>query len=213
MDIGKGAVSQVSYLKQPQIGSPDVEGDLQNANLLPSGSRSITIEDIEELTGIKTKEQKSNATKTFRQVYDGNLNWYNNHFRDYFETTIRPDNNVRIPVLNSDSGYKLGKPLYTAFNMYKDDENISENLKEIIFKTDRYRLASRCVFSNENTSYFSVRDISSIYLLIINQCYGTTDNISPYSSTVYIRPVVQLQTGININISTQDGYNWEVDQT
>ena len=95
-----GAASQQMYLTQPKIGSPDITGDLQNAIILQSGARSLMMEDIEEVTGIKTKEEKNEAARfTYEKM--GQITFYNNNVKDYFMNSSKPwpETTVKIPTL------------------------------------------------------------------------------------------------------------------
>ena len=228
---GKGAVEQVSYIEQPKIGSPDVEGDLKNADLLKSGARSITRYDIEELAGIKTKEDKMAADIFDENEKNERFIRQRNNFNKYFMTKDFPlTNNVHIPVLG-DRGSVSGpnyRPIYTDYSIVKDYDKIPQVLKEHIFKGDPYQgsdsywLASRAVYPDKATLVDEPEEF-------INYCVdiGTKNYVSGMSVTMYrregdwpnasvqdisaypIRPVVQINQN-NLIQSEKSGYNWEV---
>lgn len=208
---GRGATKNPNYIVDPKIGSPDVQGDLQPVNFTESGGRSITIEDIEKLVGIDTDIKRMEATKFYR----GDGSWYNNIFAPYFGKNIRPNSNIRIPTLNiGTSGYYLGKPKYTYYNISKNDPNMSNEMKDHIFKTG-YWLASRSTDSVDVSTDFSISLIGdTVYraTLMYKSYVNPSSNTSSYNSR-YVRPVVTIDIDAGLLKTTRTGYDWEVDQS
>ena len=214
MVIGRGLNDDASYIKYPKIGSPDIKGDLKNANLIKSAARSISIDDIEDAIRIKTVEQKIDATYYCRQQFTNphGTEWYYNYFDGYFNTNNRPENDIQIPTLTG-QGYSLGKPLYTYYNVHINDPDLSDmsdTLKNLIFKWNW--VASRCVHSQFDYSRFIVRNIYTSYIYAQSVCYGYTDSIGTYNFAAPIRPIISLQSENQIKTTTKTGYKWEVNQ-
>ena len=119
MDIGKGAASDAKYLIQPKIGSPDVAGDLIDVTINnPSGARSLMMEDIEEIMGIKTQEEKD-AVMRYGAEATGDMDWYNNEFHPNFmnESKPWPTNNIQMPKLTRNRNRNRKTNIYTLWNM------------------------------------------------------------------------------------------------
>ena len=73
--------------------------------------------DIEELTGINTKELKEKATKYYAEKQNC-LDWYNNDFINFFMTNSVLTEDVIIPTLTN---HVMGKPILTFYSILKDD--------------------------------------------------------------------------------------------
>ena len=211
MDIGRGAATgttnNAEYLVEPKIGSPDIEGDLTNATITnPSGARSIMMEDIELVANIQTKEDKIETTKNYRGETD---NWYLNTFLPNFMTKNIPNNNIQMPTLLQ--GIITNKPLFTYYNIGKTDPNIPNKLENHIFKNN-YWMAGRYVNSYPGNSGFSVRCVYSGYVGGYGFCAGNSDTFYRYVGSGSVRPVVVLDSGVQLTEYTESGYNWKVDQ-
>lgn len=105
---GKGTSSGADYIYTPKIGSPDVTGDLQNANIIASAARSITIDDIEEITEIRTRNQKIDLTGSFMgsSYWSGDENeidlyyFFENFLKNSSEIEYWPLTDIQIPKLS-----------------------------------------------------------------------------------------------------------------
>ena len=212
---GKGTSNRIIYPKPIRIGSPDdINGEGFSQGISPSASaaRSMTLEDIEEVTKIKTITQKDAATYYYRQQL-GNpseLEWYNIYFKDYFNTNKRPNNDIRIPTL---TGYIMGKPLFTYYNIHRNDpqlDYLSNISKDQLFRWSW--VASRSVASGFGASNFYVFVISPTGLAGYNLCDAFSDRIDEKSTAVPVRPLVQLKAKIELTPYTENGYKWKVNQ-
>ena len=213
MDIGRGAASDAKYLSTPKIGSPDIEGDLTNATITnPSGARSITLEDIELVAKIKSDNDRRNAMEYCAQETE-KQDWYTNIFSLNFmnEEKPIPTNNVKIPTLTQ--GLVDNKPLYTYYGIHYTYFKIPFKLRIHIFKPDYYWIAGRYV-SSKNPSYsgFRVRGVNSVDVGGNDVCDGIFGAFNKYSRNGFVRPVVVLQSGVQLIEYIESGYNWKVDQ-
>ena len=219
---GKGAVEQVSYIVEPKIGSPDVEGDLKDATLIKSGARSATRYDIEELAGIKTKEDKMSVNV----IPKNKTNKFTEEFKVNFMTRNLPQINTHIPVLD-DRGTVSGsnfRTLYTNYYMAKDKIKISDKLKQHIFNPGYdievtedltpYWLASRSVYSGTESyqgdddtvkgyTKYCVDVVSKDSIFGMPICVYTGESNESMSEIVDIsnytvRPIVQLRPDVNL---------------
>lgn len=212
---GKGAAPMAEFIKKPKIGGVYENIIPQSPDFLYSGARSITLYDLQKITGIKTIKQKKESTILDFELMDETLLYYD-EFINYFmvEPAQYPAVDCRIPQLASPENL-MGKTVYTWWSINKEDPNIPTKLKEHIFK-DTYWLASRYVYpaQSTNASYFYTNNINVDNCRALSQCGGTTTGYNIYyDRSSYVRPVVYIDKNVNIFKSNRTGYDWEVDQT
>ena len=166
----------------------------------------MMIEDIELVANIQTKEDKIEATKNYKGETD---NWYLNTFLPNFMTKNIPINNIKMPTLTQ--GIVNNKPLYTYYSIGKTDPKIPDSLRNHIFKS-YYWLAGRCVESISNNSSVYVRRVASDYVGGNVLCSGVQVGFSRYDKLSSVRPIVCLQSGVQLTEYEIGDYNWKVNQ-
>lgn len=106
----------------------------------------------------------------------------------------------------------MGKPKMINHVIWHTDPNIPDSLKTHIFKPYLYWMAGRYVYSDPDNSIFSVRYVLPDYVFGHYLCYGYSDSFHRYGGIGSVRPVVVLESGVQLTEYTQNGYNWKVDQ-
>lgn len=205
---GKGAVNKIDYITEPMIGSPDVVGDLKSARLIKSGARSMMMEDIEKITGIKTYEDKCLSERYYREVI-GQLDWYNNNFLPRYMKNDFYNTDLPIPALK---GKELGKPIFTCYRMHKTEPKIPDKLRDIIFSTSTYWIANCRVFSNDWYINYFITAINSTSLSAYSVVDSTNDYFINNERNYEIRPVIIINGIDNLRKTIKEGYEWEIIQ-
>lgn len=203
---GKGAAGESLYPAAPKIGVPGFD-EKDAPDLIRSGARSITLEDIEEMTGIKSKEQKEKATKYVAEK-NNSLSWYNDEFIEFFMTDSRPNTDIIIPSLTN---HVMGKPLFTYYSIRNDDPQIKQDLIEYLFNVD-YWVAGRMVFSKADSCDFIIPSVNMFGLKSSVLFKANSNMVEDWIAYSKIRPVVVLAAGVELKPSDREGFNWEVNQ-
>ncbi|MGI6608315.1 MAG: hypothetical protein ACOX1F_04970 [Erysipelotrichaceae bacterium] len=203
---GKGATKNPLYPVKPKIGAPGFD-EKDAPDLIESGARSITLEDMEEMTGIKSKEQKEKATR-YGAEKSNNMNWYNNQYKDFFMKSERPKEDIIIPTLTN---HVMGKPLFTFYNIRKDDPQIKQALLEYLFNGD-YWVAGKMVFSNDEKADFMIPIVNVLGLNTSVLFEANSDMVVDWIAYSKIRPIVVIETGVELIPADKEGFIWIVNQ-
>lgn len=204
---GKGVASNPLYPVKPKIGAPGFD-EKDATDLIKSGARCITLADIEELTGINTKELKEKATKYYAEKQNC-LDWYNNDFINFFQTNKRPNKDIIIPTLTN---HVMGKPLFTFYSILKEDPQLKQDLLNYLFNIDYYWVAGKMVISSAESSNFIIPCVNLNGLQSVVLFEANSDMVIDWLACYKIRPIVVIDKGVELKSSDKEGFKWEVNQ-
>ena len=176
----KNQVTTYSY------GGP-LDGDL-TGQITGSGARSIRVEDINKSAGISTEED-------FEKI------------DNYYGSIANPPIYVHYPTINNTNGKseKAGvKGLKYTYYLYNKDK-VASNVQDILFKGNRYWLASCCVVTNSDFVSFRVRNVTGSDVRSNILCSGYNPSLSEYPrDDSAVRPLVTIKSEV---IDIDAGYN------
>ncbi len=204
---GKGAASDPLYPVNPKIGAPGFDEE-DALDLIKSGARCITLADIEELTGINTKELKEKTTKYYAEKLNY-LNWYNNEFINFFMTNSVLTEDVIIPTLTN---HVMGKPVLTFYSILKDDPLLKQDFLAYLFNVDYYWVAGKMISCSTTSCNFIIPTVNLNGLQSVVLFESNSDMVIDWMACYNIRPIVVLEKAIELKASDKDGFNWEVNQ-
>lgn len=203
----KGAADNPLYPVNPKIGAPGFD-EKDAPDLIVSGARCITLADIEELTGINTKELKEKTTKYYAEKTNC-VGWYNDEFINFFMTNSILVEDVIVPTLDN---HVMGKPVLTFYSILKDDPLLKPDLLAYLFNVDYYWVAGKMVSCSSNSCNFIIPTVNLNGLQSVVLFESNSDMVIDWMACYNIRPIVVLEKAIELKVSDKEGFNWEVNQ-
>lgn len=207
---GHGNGVDKSMVTTPKIGHPDV--DLTNGTPITSGARSLSMEDIESVSGIDTELERREKTEEQRGSAES---WFVNTFKPYYMTkTLPTTNTVQMPTI---AGYQVGRPTSTYFNIGTD----IGVARYSIFRPESYWLSHRYGASHAGSDYTDARiafigydsglSKEGISGEVIARSYET--GRTSITSAKGLRPIVVLDHSVKfIPEKNLPGFEWRVVQ-
>ena len=189
---GYGNGANKSKVTKYQIGNPYITGEIQDKEITGSGARSITIEDLQEMSNAKLTETNPKTSRPTNPLYMPSLDGvddsgkckdinkknylphtYKNTYKNYFN--IKPEySNVLNDIFKEDSSYWLAtRLLHTNYRPLGVSEGIA------------FRIG--CVKLNE------------INYIISTTCSSYYSEFKSHSPLMGIRPIVYLEPGVSLN--------------
>ena len=188
---GYGYGADTSQVTKYNYGGP-TDGEL-TGEIIGSGARSITIEDINKQAGITEADYT-----TLNSIYG---------------STTNPTNNIYYPTITTTNGQSSSagvKNLEYTYYYYDKTKIENTDVQNMLFNGN-YWLASRCIYSYSSNSYFSVREVGDSVASGSNLFYGASSTLSELTNSGFaVRPIVILKSNVidtNTNYETEGHWN------
>ena len=183
---GYGYGADTSQVTEYNYGGP-LDGDL-TGRVTGSGARSITIEDINEHAQINTVDDIKKIDS-------------------YYGNTSNPTVNIYYPTIKTSTGKSNSEGVKNLKNTYYSytKDRIENPIVQTMLSNESYWLASRCLNTGSDYSYFIVYGMENSYMNAYRLSGGDPYGIDEYANDLYaVRPIVTLKLNV---IDKGAGYN------
>ena len=172
----------------------DVVEKVEKIAYTGSGARSITVEDVNKICGVTPSAELNDISREYGKEYT---------------------HTVSYPTRTTETGYSASATSRTDKNTYYSyvgSEKIATTSNEykMLFENKYYWLASRCVYSGSNFSYFYVHSLGSGDVGCAYVGDGRSDLFNELSDCYGVCPIVYLKSNIQTSGKDSSGA-WKIE--
>ena len=186
---GYGYGADTSQVTKYSYGGP-IDGEL-TGEIIGSGARSITIEDINKQAGITEADYTT--------------------LNSNYGSTTNPTNNIYYPTITTSNGKSSlagVKNLEYTYYTYSKTKIEDTDVQNMLFNGN-YWLAPRCIYTDSSYSNFAVHTVRDSDARAFFLCDGRSSYLSEIPCGIYaVRPIVILKSNV-IDTSSSTEYNGE----